>query len=136
MAFTRRRLLHGGALIAAAPAIKVLTGASPIEAARAQTGPTDLKWRHGLSLFGEVKYPEGFKRFDYVNPDAPKGGAVRQIAVGTFDNFNPVVSGVKGAIAGAVGLIYEALTIASLDEVSTEYGALAESVAIPTISRS
>ena len=131
MAFTRRRLLHGGALIAAAPAIKVLTGASPIEAARAQTGPTDLKWRHGLSLFGEVKYPEGFKRFDYVNPDAPKGGAVRQIAVGTFDNFNPVVSGVKGAIAGAVGLIYEALTIASLDEVSTEYGALAESVAYP-----
>ncbi|MEH6951736.1 extracellular solute-binding protein [Nitrobacter sp. NHB1] len=131
MAFTRRRLLHGGALIAAAPAIKVLTGASSIEAARAQAGPTDLKWRHGLSLFGDVKYPEGFKHFDYVNPDAPKGGAVRQIGLGTFDNFNPVVSGVKGSIALAVGLIYESLTMPSLDEVSTEYGALAESVAYP-----
>ncbi|MEO6946659.1 MAG: extracellular solute-binding protein [Nitrobacter sp.] len=131
MALTRRRLLHSGALIAAAPAIKVLTGASPIEAARAQTGPTDLKWRHGLSLFGDVKYPGGFKRFDYVNPDAPKGGAVRQIALGTFDNFNPVVSGVKGSIAGAVGLIYESLTTPSLDEVSSEYGALAESVGYP-----
>ena len=94
MAFTRRHLLHGGALIAAAPAIKVLTGASPIEVARAQTAPADLKWRHGLSLFGEVKYPEGFKHFDYVYADAPKGGTVRQIALGTFDNFNMVVSGV------------------------------------------
>ena len=131
MAFTRRRLLHGGALIAATPAIKVLTGASPIEAAHAATTPADLKWRHGLSLFGDVKYPEGFKRFDYVNPDAPKGGTVRQIALGTFDNFNPVVAGVKGSIAGAVGLIYESLTTPSLDEVSTEYGALAESIGYP-----
>ncbi len=131
MAFTRRRLLHGGALIAAAPAIKVLTGASSIQAAHAQAGPAGLKWRHGLSLFGEVKYPEGFKHFDYVNPDAPKGGLVRQIAIGTFDNFNPVVSGVKGSIASEVRLIYEALTAPSLDEVSTEYGALAESVAYP-----
>ena len=61
---------------------------------------TEPAWRHALSLFGDIKYPADFKRFDYVNPDAPKGGAVRQIAVGTFDNFNPVVSGVKGAIAG------------------------------------
>lgn len=131
MAFTRRRLLHGGALIAAAPAIKVLTGASSIQAAHAQAAPAGLKWRHGLSLFGEVKYPEGFKHFDYVNPDAPKGGLVRQIAIGTFDNFNPVVSGVKGSIASEVRLVYEALTAPSLDEVSTEYGALAESVAYP-----
>lgn len=132
MAFTRRRLLHGGALIAAAPAIKVLTGASSITAAHAQAGPTGLKWRHGLSLFGEVKYPEGFKHFDYVNPDAPKGGTVRQIGMGgTFDNFNPVVSGVKGSIASEVRLIYESLMTPSLDEVSTEYGALAESVGYP-----
>ena len=100
MAFTRRRLLYGGALIAAAPAIKVLTGASTSETAHAQSGSAALKWRHGLSLFGEVKYPEGFKHFDYVNPDAPKGGMARQIGMGgTFDNFNLVVSGVKGSIA-------------------------------------
>ena len=90
-----------------------------------------MVWRHGLSLFGDVKYAFDFKRFDYVNPDAPKGGVARQIAIGTFDNFNPVVAGVKGTIAGAVNLVYEALMSPSLDEVSTEYGALAEAVSHP-----
>ena len=56
-------------------------------------------WRHGLSLFGELKYPADFKRFDYVNPDAPKGGVARMISIGTFDNFNVAVAGVKGSIA-------------------------------------
>jgi microcin C transport system substrate-binding protein len=88
-------------------------------------------WRHGLSLFGDVKYPADFKRFDYVNPDAPKGGVARQIAIGTFDNFNIAVAGVKGSIAGAIGLISDSLMSPSLDEVSTEYGALAESVSHP-----
>ncbi|BBO10061.1 ABC transporter substrate-binding protein [Bradyrhizobium sp. TM102] len=84
-----------------------------------------------MSLFGKVKYPADFTRFDYVNPEAPKGGVARQIAVGTFDNFNIVVSGVKGQVAGAVAFIYESLTTPSLDEVSTEYGALAEAVSHP-----
>ena len=53
-------------------------------------------WRHALSLFGDIKYPADFKRFDYVNPDAPKGGVARLISIGTFDNFNIVVAGVKG----------------------------------------
>ena len=44
--------------------------------------PAEPEWRHALSLFGDVKYPAGFKHFDYVNPDAPKGGTVRQIASG------------------------------------------------------
>ena len=48
-------------------------------------------WRHGLSLFGDIKYPADFKHFDYVNPQAPKGGQVRQSVIGTFDNFNIVV---------------------------------------------
>ena len=56
-------------------------------------------WRHGLSLFGDLKYPAGFKQFDYVNATAPKGGTARQIAIGTFDNFNMVVAGVKGTLA-------------------------------------
>ncbi|HZE52918.1 MAG TPA: extracellular solute-binding protein, partial [Bradyrhizobium sp.] len=55
----------------------------------------------------------------------------RQIAIGTFDNFNLAVAGVKGSIAGAVGLIYESLMSPSLDEVSTEYGALAEAASHP-----
>ncbi len=61
-------------------------------------------WRHGLSLFGELKYPAGFKHFDYVNPNAPKGGTVRLGAFGTFDNFNIVVAGVKGTIAAGIEL--------------------------------
>ena len=84
-----------------------------------------------MSLFGDIKYPADFKRFDYVNPDAPTGGVARQILIGTFDNFNVTVAGVKGSIASAVGLIYEALMTPSLDEVSTEYGALAEKVSHP-----
>ena len=88
-------------------------------------------WRHGLSLFGDLKYPADFKHFDYVNPQAPKGGQVRQSVIGTFDNFNIVVSGVKGAIASGVDLIYDTLMVPSLDEAATTYGLLAEAVSYP-----
>lgn len=131
MAITRRHLLQGSALAAIVPALGFNAGLPAITPALADDGPNGLKWRHGLSLFGNVKYPADFKRFEYVNPDAPKGGLVRQIAIGTFDNFNLVVSGVKGSIAGGVALIYESLTTPSLDEVSTEYGSLAEAASYP-----
>jgi microcin C transport system substrate-binding protein len=88
-------------------------------------------WRHGLSLFDSLKYQAGFAHFDYVNPNAPKGGTARQIAIGTFDNFNPVVAGVKGSLAAGIDLIYDTLMVSSLDEVSTEYGLLAEGVSYP-----
>ena len=85
-------------------------------------------WRHGLSLFGDLKYPAGFKRFDYVNAEAPKSGTVRQIAIGTFDNFNIAVAGVKGALATGIDHIYDTLLTSSFDEVSSEYGLIAEAV--------
>ena len=66
-------------------------------------------WRHGVSLFGDLKYPAGFKQFDYVNAAAPKGGSVREVAIGTYDSFNIVVAGVKGTPAIGVDLIYETL---------------------------
>ena len=91
----------------------------------------ERQWRHGLSLFGELKYPDGFKHFDYVNPKAPKGGAVRMIAFGTFDNFNEVVAGLKGSIAMGSGMLSDTLLVSSLDEVSTEYGLIAEAVSHP-----
>ena len=84
-----------------------------------------------MSLFGDLKYPEGFKQFDYVNANAPKGGTVREISIGTFDNFNVTIADVKGNLAGSVGLIYDRLLTSSLDEVSTGYGLLAESVSYP-----
>ncbi len=89
-------------------------------------------WRHGISLFDELKYPAGFKKFDYVNANAPKGGTARQIALGTFDNFNSVVAGVKGSLAAGIDLIYQTLSTGSLDEVSSRYCMLAEAVAFPS----
>ena len=113
MPISRRQLLRSGALAVSFPLL------NSVRSVVAETAPVkDGAWTHGLSLFGDVKYPAGFPHFDYVNPAAPKGGVVRQTAVGTFDNFNMVVAGVKGAI-GAIGEIYEALTVSSLDEVST-----------------
>ncbi|WP_050422187.1 extracellular solute-binding protein [Bradyrhizobium tropiciagri] len=131
MAITRRHLLQGSAMAAMASALGFGPGTGAVTPAFADDAPNGLKWRHALSLFGNVKYPADFKRFDYVNPDAPKGGSVRQIAIGTFDNFNVVVSGVKGSIAGAVALVYEPLMTPSLDEVSTQYGGLAEAASYP-----
>jgi microcin C transport system substrate-binding protein len=88
-------------------------------------------WQHGLSLFGDLKYRAGFPHFDYVNPSAPKGGTVRQAVFGTYDNFNMVVAGWKGQLATGLDLIYETLLTPSLDEISPEYGLLAEAVAHP-----
>jgi microcin C transport system substrate-binding protein len=122
---SRRQLLRSGALAASFPLL------NSVRPAFAEAAPAKGDaWTHGLSLFGDVKYPANFPHFNYVNPTAPKGGTVRQTAVGTFDNFNMVVAGVKGAI-GAIGEIYEALTVSSLDEVSTQYGLLAEAMSYP-----
>jgi microcin C transport system substrate-binding protein len=88
-------------------------------------------WRHGVSKFGELKYPAGFAQFDYVNAGAPKGGSARQVALGTFDNFNTVVTEVKGTPAAGADLIYDTLLSPALDEVSSEYGLLAEAVRFP-----
>jgi microcin C transport system substrate-binding protein len=129
LAITRRHLLQGGAVAAMAPALGLNPGPSAITPAQAQAdGPV---WRHALSLFGDIKYPADFKRFDYVNPDAPKGGVARMISIGTFDNFNIVVAGIKGSLAPAATLIYETLMTKSQDEVVTEYGLLAEAAAHP-----
>jgi len=91
----------------------------------------DKNWRHGVSLFGDLKYSAGFRHFDYVNAGAPKGGTAREATSGTFDNFNGVVAGVKGSLATSIDLIYETLLVSSLDEVSSGYGLLAEAVSFP-----
>ena len=86
---------------------------------------------HGLSVFGDLKYKPGFAHFDYVNPDAPKGGVVRMFELGTFDNFNIVVNGFKGSLARGAAMIVQALTARSEDEALTSYGVLAEAAAYP-----
>ncbi|HYZ41349.1 MAG TPA: ABC transporter substrate-binding protein, partial [Stellaceae bacterium] len=80
----------------------------------------------GMSLFGDLKYPPDFKHFDYVNPDAPRGGTMRLAAIGTFDTLNPFV--VKGVPAAGVGQIFDTLTVSAEDEPGSEYGLVAEKI--------
>ena len=82
----------------------------------------EKNWRHGLSLFGELKYPPNFPHFDYVNPTAPKAGKLRLYAIGSFDSLNPYTYNGESAAAAANN---ESLFTAALDEPSTEYGLVA-----------
>ncbi|QLC72495.1 ABC transporter substrate-binding protein [Pseudomonas sp. LPB0260] len=83
--------------------------------------------QHALTLYDEPpKYPADFQHFDYVNPDAPKGGTLRQSGSGGFDSFNQFI--IKGVAEENIGLIYDTLTRHSLDEPFTEYGLLAEKI--------
>ncbi|MGA3308497.1 MAG: extracellular solute-binding protein [Xanthobacteraceae bacterium] len=124
----RRSLLTSALVALAARRLPLPAWTSSALAEDQKTTPS---WRHGLSLFGDLKYPAGFERFDYVTANAPKGGTARQIALGTYDNFNVVVAGVKGALVIGIEFIYDTLLIPALDEVSTEYGLLAEAVRYP-----
>lgn len=81
---------------------------------------------HALAMDGEPRYGRDFEHFDYVRPDAPKGGHVTLSAIGSFDSFHPYI--VKGHPAAGVGLLFDTLTTQSGDEPFTEYGLLAESM--------
>jgi microcin C transport system substrate-binding protein len=84
---------------------------------------------HAISLGGDVKYPADFTHFDYVNPDAPKGGDVVLGAIGNYDSFNGFIA--EGAPPAGLGLIYDTLVVGSADEAFTEYGLLAETIEVP-----
>src|SRR5215472_1662715 len=99
--------------------VAVILSASLAALAKAATTP-------GMSLFGDLKYGPDFKHFDYVNPDSPKGGAMRMSAIGTFDTLNPFV--VKGVAAAGIGEIFDTLTVRSQDEPESSYGLVAETI--------
>ncbi|MFB3046510.1 MAG: extracellular solute-binding protein, partial [Acidiferrobacterales bacterium] len=82
---------------------------------------------HALAMHGAPKYAPDFQHFDYVNPNAPKGGTLRLGVQGTFDSFNPFIP--KGN--PSAGTSFETLLTASADEPFTEYGLIAESIEIP-----
>lgn len=92
-------------------------------------GADEKVWRHSIALIGETKYPKDFARFDYVNPDAPKGGTLRLTASDTFDTLNTLLA--KGDAATGLDLVVESLMTTSKDEISTAYGLLAEAVSYP-----
>src|SRR4030095_8252621 len=121
-----RQVALAGLGAAAAPESSIAAPAAPTVgrgAAGAGDGPVA---RHGLSIYGDLKYGPGFRHFDYVNPKAPRGGEARLPALGTFDTLNPFV--IKGVPAAGIGEVFESLTVPSLDEPNSQYGLIAESV--------
>ena len=103
------------ALFAAGPSVAAETeGAAP---------------RHGIAMHGDLKYPPDFKHFDYVNPDAPRGGTVRLYGLRTFDTLNPYT--LKGVAAAGSQLPFDTLMTSSADEPFSEYGLIAESIETP-----
>ncbi len=93
---------------------------------------------HAYAQFGDIKYPPGFAHFDYVNPDAPKGGdfsLVPPTRISNFDKYNPFT--LKGnAPPGLSALVFETLLTGTFDEPTTAYGLLAEDVEVPADRRS
>ncbi|MYZ50063.1 extracellular solute-binding protein [Propylenella binzhouense] len=90
-------------------------------------------WHEAVSLIGTPKYGDDFRHYDYVNPDAPKGGTLNQVSVGTFDSFNPFI--VRGTVAAGLtptgGLLYDTLMDQATDQAGTSYGLIAEAVRYP-----
>ncbi len=87
---------------------------------------------HAYAQFGDIKYPAGFTHFDYVNPQAPKGGEITLVPptrLSNFDKYNPYT--LKGsAPPGLASLVFETLLTGTLDEPTTAYGLLAEDVSV------
>ena len=111
-------------MIAGALALGFLFAGAPAKANAVQTS-------HGLSAFGDLKYDPDFKHFDYVNPDAPKGGSLVTVstsATGTFDSLNGYI--VKGdaaaGVAGSENLIFDSLMTRAYDEPDAVYGLVAK----------
>ena len=114
---------------------------SPSQPDVATTGKADAKpvtmgdWQESTSLIAKSKYPADFKHYDYVNPQAPVGGTLDQVAIGTYDSFNPFI--VRGTPAAGLalqggGLIYDTLMDQSPDEAGTSHGLIAEAIRYPS----
>jgi len=108
--------------------IFLVAGAGLASAAWSQ----DATVGHGISAFGELKYPADFAHFDYVNPDAPKGGFISfrgTLASQTFDSLNAFI--LKGEAAQGLERLYDSLLARAYDEPDAMYGLLAETIEYP-----
>ena len=102
--------------------------------ALALAAPAAAEPRHGLSTFGELKYKPDFKHFDYVNPQAPKGGRISGVGTQSFDSFNPFI--LKGDKALGLTLMFDTLMERAEDEPDGYYGLLAQSVDVAADKKS
>jgi microcin C transport system substrate-binding protein len=110
------------------PALAALAVLCPVVLGLASTPATADGPTHGLSAFGDLKYKAGFQHFDWVNPEAPKGGRLALIgtaALSTFDSFNGFI--LKGDAAQGLGLLFDSLMTSSDDEPDAVYGLVAHS---------
>lgn len=105
-------------------ALLALALLGPAAAARAEAV-------HGIAMHGAPKYAADFKAFDYVNPEAPKGGTVRWAVTGSFDSLNPFI--VRGRAAPGAGAadVFESLMARAQDEPFSLYGLIAETIETP-----
>jgi microcin C transport system substrate-binding protein len=88
---------------------------------------------HAYSQFGDIKYPAGFAHFEWVNPNAPKGGDIELVPplrITNFDKYNPFT--LKGTAPPGTGLLFESLLTGTFDEPTTAYGLLAEDISVAT----
>ncbi|MCZ2415289.1 MAG: extracellular solute-binding protein [Burkholderiales bacterium] len=82
---------------------------------------------HALAWGDAPKYPPGFAHFDYVNPQAPRGGTLSLAGYGSFDKLNPFT--LRGLAAAGLGtLMFETLAVSSEDEPFSMYGLLADDI--------
>jgi len=114
-------------VVAVVLSVLLLTSAliAPVSAraqGRAVNGPA-------ISMHGDLKYPPGFKHFQYANPDAPKGGDVKMAAFGTYDTLNPFT--LKGVPAAGLGEMFDSLMVGAADESFSYYGLVAETIETP-----
>ncbi len=119
MRVSRRRFVQASAL-AVASSLAPLVPPPDVAAA------SEAEARHGLSLFGDLKYGPAFAHFDYVAPDAPKGGLFHMATVSTFSTLNPFT--LKGVAAAGAGLPFESLLDGAADEADSAYGLIAAGV--------
>jgi microcin C transport system substrate-binding protein len=125
LAFVRRRAALRCIMALLLPALLPLSPGAAGEA------------RHGLSAFGELKYASDFTHFDYVNPQAPKGGQISMIGSGgrvTFDSFNAFI--LKGDAAQGLDYLYDSLMVRAEDEPDAMYGLVAETAEVADDRRS
>lgn len=103
-----------------------LAAAACLLAAAAGPAPAGGAGSHGLSVFGDLRYGPGFAHFDYVEPDAPKGGTLRLWGLDTFETLNPFI--LKGGKEDLNGLLFDTLMVRAMDEPDALYALAARSV--------
>ena len=115
--------LRGVVAAVTGAALAVVMG---IQSARAAE---DVTISHGISTFGDLRYPADFAHLAYVNPNAPKGGEMSLATLGGFDSMNPY--SIKGRAAALASGLFESILTDTADEIGASYCLLCETMEYP-----